>query len=242
LVPKAAVSRYSEEQSHSITSSARASSAGGASRPSAFAIPRLMTRSLPIPLRGCQLGLRRLYVPLQSGSAGFAQWLYAGIWDAGLAVELLETRHVRDAFQGDAGQDRSEGRAWHCPADAAGLVPPPRSSASLPTRARADMSCVARTRRESPASPFRLSELLSPRETGHRRTLIGSARGDGPRRNPYPLADSGKRPDDAGCHPSTSSILPRPQARAEPSARIPDRRQPRLIARVFPPLSTVNQS
>src|SRR6266436_8173984 len=26
-------------------------------------------------------------------------------------------------IQGDAGQDRSEGRAWHCPADAAGLVP-----------------------------------------------------------------------------------------------------------------------
>jgi hypothetical protein len=28
-----------------------------------------------------------------------SQWLYAGIRDAGLAVELLETRHVRGAFK-----------------------------------------------------------------------------------------------------------------------------------------------
>jgi hypothetical protein len=28
-----------------------------------------------------------------------SQWLYAGMRDAGLAVELLETRHVRDAFK-----------------------------------------------------------------------------------------------------------------------------------------------
>jgi transposase len=28
-----------------------------------------------------------------------SQWLYAGIREAGLAVELLETRHVRDAFK-----------------------------------------------------------------------------------------------------------------------------------------------
>ena len=42
---KAAVSRCSQEQSYSITSSARASSAGGTSRPSAFAILRLMTSS-----------------------------------------------------------------------------------------------------------------------------------------------------------------------------------------------------
>src|SRR6202035_3085506 len=37
-------------------------------------------------------------------------------------------RIARDAarperIQGDAGQDRSQGRAWHRPADAAGLVP-----------------------------------------------------------------------------------------------------------------------
>jgi len=28
-----------------------------------------------------------------------SQWLYAGMRDAGLPVELLETRHVRDAFK-----------------------------------------------------------------------------------------------------------------------------------------------
>src|SRR5229473_6506387 len=28
-----------------------------------------------------------------------SQWLYAGMRDAGLTVELLETRHVRDAFK-----------------------------------------------------------------------------------------------------------------------------------------------
>ena len=32
-----------------------------------------------------------------------SQWLYAGLKKAGFAVELLETRHVRD-LQGDAGQ------------------------------------------------------------------------------------------------------------------------------------------
>ena len=28
-----------------------------------------------------------------------SQWLYAGLKDAGFAAELLETRHVRDAFK-----------------------------------------------------------------------------------------------------------------------------------------------
>ena len=27
-----------------------------------------------------------------------SQWLYRGLKETGLAVELLETRHVRDAF------------------------------------------------------------------------------------------------------------------------------------------------
>jgi hypothetical protein len=43
-------------------------------------------------------------------------WLYAGIRDAGLAVELLETRHVRDAFKAmPVKTDRK---------DARGLCPP----------------------------------------------------------------------------------------------------------------------
>jgi len=55
-----------------MTSSARASNAGGASRPSAFAVLRLMNSSLPTPPHGRQLGLRRLYGPRLSGSAGFS--------------------------------------------------------------------------------------------------------------------------------------------------------------------------
>ncbi len=46
-------------------------------------------------LRGLGLPLAR--VGLEAGP--LSQWLYAGLRDAGLAVELLETRHVRDAFK-----------------------------------------------------------------------------------------------------------------------------------------------
>src|SRR5882724_11846624 len=67
------------------------------------------------------LGIAVTRIGLEAGP--LSQWLYAGMRDAGLAVELLETRHCPGRIQGDAGQDRSEGRAWHCPADAAGLVP-----------------------------------------------------------------------------------------------------------------------
>ena len=43
--------------------------------------------------------------------------------EAGLSVELLETRHVRDAFKAmPVKTDRNDG-ARHCAADAAGLVP-----------------------------------------------------------------------------------------------------------------------
>jgi transposase len=40
-----------------------------------------------------------------------SQWLYAGMRDAGLAVELLETRHVRDAFKSmPVKSDRNDAR------------------------------------------------------------------------------------------------------------------------------------
>jgi transposase len=45
--------------------------------------------------RGLGLGVAR--VGLEAGP--LSQWLYAAMRDAGLAVELLETRHVRDAFK-----------------------------------------------------------------------------------------------------------------------------------------------
>jgi transposase len=43
------------------------------------------------------LGLAVARIGLEAGP--LSQWLYAGMRDAGLAVELLETRHVRDAFK-----------------------------------------------------------------------------------------------------------------------------------------------
>src|SRR5215216_4820761 len=43
------------------------------------------------------LGLALARVGLEAGP--LSQWLYAAMRDAGLAVELLETRHVRDAFK-----------------------------------------------------------------------------------------------------------------------------------------------
>jgi hypothetical protein len=58
------VSRCSEEQCYSITSSARASSVGGTSRPSAFAVLRLSTRSY---LVGACTGKSAGFSPLRIG-------------------------------------------------------------------------------------------------------------------------------------------------------------------------------
>ena len=44
-----------------------------------------------------ELGAELARVGLEAGP--LSQWLYAGLREAGLAVELLETRHVRDAFK-----------------------------------------------------------------------------------------------------------------------------------------------
>src|SRR5579864_8558752 len=43
------------------------------------------------------LGMRLTRVGLEAGP--LSQWLFAAMRQAGLAVELLETRHVRDAFK-----------------------------------------------------------------------------------------------------------------------------------------------
>src|SRR3989475_2515685 len=43
------------------------------------------------------LGLEVVRIGLEAGP--LSQWLFAGMRDGGLAVELLETRHVRDAFK-----------------------------------------------------------------------------------------------------------------------------------------------
>jgi len=45
--------------------------------------------------RGLECVMTR--IGLEAGP--LSQWLYAGMRDAGLPIELLETRHVRDAFK-----------------------------------------------------------------------------------------------------------------------------------------------
>jgi transposase len=44
-----------------------------------------------------ELGVAMTRIGLEAGP--LSQWLYAGLREAGLAVELLETRHVRNAFK-----------------------------------------------------------------------------------------------------------------------------------------------
>src|SRR5438128_1908027 len=57
--------------------------------------------------RSLGLGLAR--IGLEAGP--LSQWLYAAMRDAGLAVELLETRHVRDAFKAmPVKSDRNDAR------------------------------------------------------------------------------------------------------------------------------------
>ncbi|MGY4167624.1 transposase [Bradyrhizobium sp. USDA 4529] len=55
------------------------------------------------------LGLVLERIGLEAGPS--SQWLYAAIRDAGFAVELLETRHVRDAFKSmPVKSDRNDAR------------------------------------------------------------------------------------------------------------------------------------
>ena len=52
---------------------------------------------MPWSLGSTSLGSSLARIGLEAGP--LSQWLYAGMREAGLAVELLETRHVRDAFK-----------------------------------------------------------------------------------------------------------------------------------------------
>ena len=55
------------------------------------------------------LGVKLVRIGLEAGP--LSQWLYAGLREAGLAVELLETRHVRDAFKAmPVKSDRNDAR------------------------------------------------------------------------------------------------------------------------------------
>ena len=67
------------------------------------------------------LGLAMTRIGLEAGP--LSQWLFAAMKQAGLPVELLETRHVRNAFKTMPVKNRPQGRARHCRADVDGLVP-----------------------------------------------------------------------------------------------------------------------
>lgn len=57
----------------------------------------------------CSLGLRLERIGLEAGP--LSQWLYAAMKQAGFAVELLETRHVRKAFEAmPVKSDRNDAR------------------------------------------------------------------------------------------------------------------------------------
>ena len=68
------------------------------------------------------LGVNLERIGLEAGP--LSQWLYAAMREAGLAVELLETRHVKAALRAMPVKTRPQRRARHCATDAAGLVPP----------------------------------------------------------------------------------------------------------------------
>jgi len=66
-------------------------------------------------------GYELIRVGLEAGP--LSQWLFAAMREAGLAVELLETRHVRKAFEAmPVKSDRNDARGIRA-ADAARLVP-----------------------------------------------------------------------------------------------------------------------
>ena len=94
-----------------------------------------------------RLGFAVARIGLEAGP--LSQWLYAGIREAGLAVELLETRHVRDAFKAmPVKTDRKDARGiaqlmrlgWFRPVHCKSL-PAQEMRALLTARKLFSMSC-----------------------------------------------------------------------------------------------------
>jgi transposase len=103
------------------------------------------------------LGLGLARIGLEAGP--LSQWLYAAMKQAGLAVELLETRHVSDAFKAmPVKRDRNDARkiaqlmrlGWfrpvHCKSIAAQEI-----RAMLTARARVGESRIGRRQRLPPS-------------------------------------------------------------------------------------------
>jgi len=66
------------------------------------------------------LGFAIVRIGLEAGP--LSQWLYAGMKDAGPAVELLETRPVRDAFKAIPVETNRKDARRNCAADADSVV------------------------------------------------------------------------------------------------------------------------
>ena len=87
--------------------------------------------SEPAPLIAWFHTLEVLLARIGLEAGPLSQWLYAAMAEAGLTVELLETRHVRDAFRAmpvktdrcASPDGQRQRRLRHRPTDAVGLVP-----------------------------------------------------------------------------------------------------------------------
>src|SRR5215203_366888 len=115
--------------------------------------------------RGLDLGVSR--VGLEAGP--LSQWLFAAMREAGLAAELLETRHVRDAFKAmPVKTDRK---------DARGIAQPMRSGWFRPVH-----------RKSAPAQETRAlltaRKLLQTKRIDVEMSLRGVLRGFGPKVGP----------------------------------------------------------
>src|SRR5438128_11622789 len=72
------------------------------------------------------LGVALERIGLEAGP--LSQWLYAALREAGFAVELLETRHVRDAFKAmPVKSDRNDARGTAPMTRVARVRPVPRN-------------------------------------------------------------------------------------------------------------------
>src|SRR5271165_5981120 len=121
--------------------------------------------------RGLGFGLER--IGLEAGP--MSQWLYAAMRAAGLAVELLETRHVRDAFKAmPVKSDRNDARGiaqlmrlgWFRPVHC-------KSMAAQETRYARSSRCACSDRMADRSPPAPLHRTQARPNRAHRITRTG---------------------------------------------------------------------
>ena len=128
-----------------------------------------------------KLGVSMARIGLEAGP--LSQWLYARMREAGLSVELLETRHVRDAFKAmPVKTDRTDARGiaqlmrlgWFRPVHCKSL-PAQELRAILTAQAGAEQAArpgdePSRQRLRPEGGADHSAELRSPRSRAGRRT------------------------------------------------------------------------